>query len=299
MSNRALLEHERNRLADFGYYADLDIGSTDPDRYDKVKSLAAYNHERAIARYQEFFKGALDEAAQTFYQRDIKADGDWGDVSGYELGKARCSVADIWTQQEIAAREEGNWPDSCRMELTISHVPGMTLRGLDGQRGIEEMIDESLKNWMDVIEMRIIRVSSSQWPQTNIYIEDARLGGSVLADQFLAISQCSYRSKGRMDNDRTWSSALAVSTRSHEDGHAFGLGHSRSTADTMSPSINSQTLGRRGMPSSGDVAAMLRIGYEKRTSTPDPPDPEAPGGTAKITVEHANGETTRYLAIPF
>ena len=293
-----LLSEERHRLAQFGYYAAEGYGVTHYELLKEVDSLPVGIHESAIERYQEFFKDSLDGSSNTVHRRDLEVDGLWGPCCHAELMKARCMVPDHFTAEE--AEEQGNWPTNCRNELTTSYKPGMTLRGLDGEQGIKDMINESLRNWEDAIEMNVTLVSSDRYPNTHVHIKAAVLGGSVLADQYLAISSCNFRSQGRMDSNRTWSSALAVATRTHEDGHAWGLGHSRSQADVMFPSIVSGSIQRRGKPSSGDISAMVRLGYKIRTGSPptDPTDPSNPGAV-KVTIERKGEEKITIYGVEF
>jgi len=291
-----LLSEERTRLADLGYYSFLGLGSTADNLHREVSMLGVAEHERAVLEYQVFFEETLNVEAQSVHRRAIQRDGLWGPVCHRELAKARCMVADKFTVEEAA--QQGNWPTDCRQDLTTSYRPGMTLNGLDGEQGIKDMINQSLRQWEEVIDMDVTLKDSSEYPNTHVYIKAAVLGGSVLADQYLAINQCSYRSQGRMDSNRRWNHEFATAVRSHEDGHAWGLPHSRSQADVMYPRITQRAIETSGVPSSGDIRAMVNIGYKKREGSP-PTDPTPPTTTAEVIVKRRGEEDIIIYGVEF
>lgn len=288
--NIALTLLDRERLASFGYYADAGIGSLDPNRSRLILNCTAAEDETAIAKYQEFCRPSLQLGAQSAHNRDINVDGIWGTVCSAKLNEARCGVADFFTDEEAA--KQGNWPDACRRKLEVSTKPGMVLNGVN----VDEIIEISIRNWMAAIEdIKLTHVDSSKWPNTEIFLEAANLPRGVLADQFLANNNCSYRSRGRMDNGRTWQLGRGAATRSHEDGHAFGLPHSPDSDDVMYWQITQRAVSRQGKPTEGDIKAMERLGYQPRVGDVPPP----PGGTTRVEITRPSGEKIVVLGVEF
>lgn len=284
-----LLLEEQLKLQKLGYYLESGIDRTDKSQED-IKKLGNDHrfHVEAAKRYQEFFAIAIDELCFAYHNgRSLIPDGDWGPASTQQLSLPRCGFPDVLTASE---KEQANWPTSCRMNLTTSYQPGMTLPGLNTQQ-IHEMFERALLNVMEDFEIGI--TVEDNYPNTNIAVVAARLGGSILADQYLAVNSCNFTSRGRMDNDRNWEFWYAVTVRSHEDGHAWGMGHVGDPSALLYPSINSASVSRKGKMNGTDKALMRNIGYKDRTSPipgPDPtPNPPGPTGD-RITGDVFVGE---------
>lgn len=223
----------------------------------------------ALRSYQTWFRSDLDrlclrDADQGGYRRPAIADGECGPNTAEILEYPRCGVPDYFARD----KEEGNWPESCRHQITTSY--NMSLPGLNDNE-LARLWQEADSHWSDVIDVDFV-FQPENWPNTRIHSTKANLPGSVLADQFLAISDCSYRSQGRFDN-RQWTDVLFETVTTHEHGHALGAPHSQDPLATMYPSITPTSMGRRGVPNDSDIRIMLGLGYRRRDSPP-PPKPD-------------------------
>lgn len=229
-------------------------------------------------------------AASGGLERTIHIDGEIGPFTEHEiLFGERCGFPDYphpergyvtfdvdcpeAGETKLGGAEEANWPDACRRELTASY--NMSLPGLTDQQLLELTLEGS-KHWMEHFHLKIVQ-KNSDYPNTNRYSFRANLGGSVLADQFLATNRCGVRLRGRYDN-RNWSPVLYVTTHTHEEGHFWGCPHSNYASATMYPSITNTSMSRRGALHAADKAIMRSLGYKERTEPlpPDKPDPPGP-----------------------
>ena len=182
------------------------------------------------------------------------------------MGHPRCGCPDYFhpdsenkegLQKSV---EKGNWPDQCRNEITTS-------RNFDRLRGLtKEETNGVFTDSCHELSTRLVIemvVDDASYPNTRIYVKLANLSGSVLADQYLAISDCGYRSQGRMDI-RDWTRKLATAVRIHEDLHALGANHVPDGISTMNPSITQACIEREGRLVEGDIEEAIRIGYTVR-----------------------------------
>jgi hypothetical protein len=264
---RPTLEQQQ-KLRKYGYYRPDGI---EPDDVGSLMNLGSYHqyHGNACRRYQEFFKQAIAPQCYSVHGREFILDEEIGPITAFELSKPRCGCPDI----PEAGAEEANWPEACRMKLTASYQPGMTLHGLSNA-DIERGVLQALKNVMEDFEIRIT-LDQESYPNTNVNFKPARLGGNVLADQYLATNRCDFTSSGRMDSGRYWEYWYFVTVRSHEDGHAWGMPHNGDPTSLLYPSINRDSVARKGKMNDTDKATMQRLGYKPRVN--NPPDPPAPG----------------------
>jgi len=219
--------------------------------------------EAAVRSYQEWFAPTLDQLTLRTpefggHKRMSIADGHAGNNTIDLLSFSRCGCPDYYPEE--LREEQGNWPDQCRQEITTSYQ--MTLSGLSPS-DVARLWQEADQNWQDVFDITF-QFELENYPNTRIWTFRANLSGSVLADQYLANSDCGSRSQGRIDN-RTWNDVLFVTTVTHEHGHALGCPHSQDSQATMYPSITDTSMSRRGRPHASDIEIMLDIGYELRT----------------------------------
>lgn len=266
MENKQLIE----RLFDLGHFYAPDAvheGLVTQADLDKLV-LTDRVTQAAVRSWQSWFADDVDEFAMAHHRRRAIIDGDAGPATIQSLNKPRCGHPDYMPPNE--AREEANWPEDCRRNITTSYK--MTLRGLSDE-DVARLWQEADMNWEREFDVGFV-FQPQNYPNTRIYAFKANLGGSTLADQFLATNSCSFRSRGRFDN-RTWNEVLLVTTITHEHGHALGLPHSRDRAATMYPSITQASMARRGKPNAADARNMLARGYKRRT-TPLPPPPPPP-----------------------
>ncbi len=231
----------------------------------------------AVRQYQTNFKTDLDNLTMRSkdyggLRRASIADGEAGTNTHDLMGHARCGCPDYYHPASIdksglhRSVEEGNWPDQCRSEVTVS-------RNFDKLRGLskdetDSVFTDSSHEWSTRLVMDMV-IDNESYPNTMIYVKLANLSGSVLADQYLAISDCGYRSQGRMDI-RTWNFKLAKSVRIHEDGHAHGLKHVMDGISTMNPTITQACIEREGRLLDGDLQEAVRIGYTIRKDQSPP-----------------------------
>lgn len=242
----------------------------------------------AVHSYQKFFKADLDQLTMRAvefggHRRESIPDGDVGPSTVDLLKLPRCGVADFLPATESPL--EANWPTACRNEITTSYAPNMAQQIGVPVATLEALWKEADANWEREFELQM-PLRLGDYPNTRIFAFAANLQGSVLADQYLATGNCGFRSQGRVDV-RDWTSQLLVTTLSHEHGHALGLNHLNNSLALMYPSIHAASLARRGAPHESDIAAMVALGYRRRTSPPAPPAPPVPPTTNKyrVTVE--------------
>ena len=169
---------------------------------------------------------------------------------------------------------EGNWPETCRAEITVArHIDQIDAALFD------RALVRGLRYWEEVIDVRF-QILPQFTREARIWITDAALPGSTLAWSFLANNSCGAALEQRYDTLVDWNEDYLTATIVHEVGHALGLTHSNSRSDIMYPSITMNTI----KPSSGDIRRAVNIGYHERTEPvppippvpPTPPTPEPP-----------------------
>lgn len=244
----------------------------------------------AVRSYQRWFAPDLDRLTMRGTQygglaRPSIADGEVGENSVLLLTMPRCGCADF--RHPNAASEEANWPEACRNDITTSYR--MSLSGISEQQ-LQQIWVTGDKMWEDAIECKFRLLPADQYGTTRIYAFAAALGGSVLADQYLARNDCSVRLQGRFSSSRQWTPQLLQATLVHEHGHALGLNHLQNNNATMYPSIHQASLDRWGRPVEADIAACVALGYRRRTSTPPPPPPD--GGRLVATLSENDTRCT-------
>lgn len=267
------------RSVEFGHHwspAVIAAGGIDETALDKL-TLADLPVKLMVQSYQQWFASELDKLTMRSpefggHARASIADGDVGDCTRLLLTMPRCGEPDY--QNPLTAIEEGNWPEQCRYEITTSYQ--MNLSGLS-EAQLASLWQEADRNWSDVLNVAF-EFRPQDYPNTRFFAFAHRFGGSILADHYLAISDCSARLQGRYDT-RTWSPVLFVTTSTHEKGHGLGFNHTNDSSSTMYPSITDASMNRRGRPNGTDLREARRVGYTERTSPPEPepPGPQPPG----------------------
>ena len=226
--------------------------------------------QEAIRKYQTVFQPTLQNLMQAYYPpgRVACLDGRVGKATIDLLRSTRCGCPDFVSPER--AVEQARFGDQCLEKITTSH--NMDLSGISSQE-LDKIFVQGGKNWEEVLNVSF-EYQKDRYPNTHIYAFEAALSGSVLADQMLNVGGCSQNLRGRFDN-RNWSVGLLLATLTHEWGHALGWGHVTSDPSAiMYPSIHQAGINRGGKPNSSDIAVMLRLGYTRRTTPPDPgPDP--------------------------
>ena len=288
------------KLHQYGYFfcdaalrQDL-VDKNDVSKLDLNHAIA----KCAVEEYQRWFKDSLDIAGQNAYRRPLHADGDLGAITENELFAPRCPFPDYphpslgyldVDGNSLGKPEEANHPESCRREMTKSLENGYRLPGATFEELMEwERVASS--RWTDHFQIGI-RIDNSLGRNANRWVIAWRLGGSVLADQYLAQNRCDAKLRGRYDNDRTWNRRLYLPTAVHEEGHFWGCPHIRHSSAIMYPSIHNESMNREGQLHAADIRLMESLGYSRRTGPPPPPEPdEVP------TVREMNGMHISILA---
>ena len=279
------LAEQRGKLLKYGYYRPDGIDVEDVDAWRSLGVDHVY-HGNAARRYQEFFLQAIGPQVYAVHGREFILSDDIGPVTAWELSKPRCGVPDLLP----LGAEKANWPNECRMKLTASYKPGTTLPGITTAE-YERATLRALLNVMEDFEIKI-ELDPESYPNTSVNRKPARLGGSILADQYLATNRCDFTSSGRIDSDRNWEFWYLVTVMSHEDGHAWGMPHNSDPDALLYPSINRAAVARRGKMNATDKQTMRNLGYVPRT-TPIPPLP--PGGVilGELTIDDSTLAITR------
>lgn len=234
----------------------------------------------AVRSYQSYFRQDLDQLTQRAVkfgglERESVADGEIGENTVILLTSVRCGLPDF--PHPSAAGEEANWPETCRADITTSYR--MSLPGISESQ-LQQIWIASDKQWEADLDVKF-RFIDGGYPNTRIYAFAASLGGSVLADQYLAQNNCGARLQGRVST-RQWTPQLLQATLTHEHGHALGLNHLQDPNATMFPSIHQASLARWGKPVASDIAAAVALGYKRRTTPVPEPDPVPPQGTFQV-----------------
>lgn len=278
-----LTKRQKKKLFRLGHFFSPEALCFDLVTKDDLEKLSSDDPvvRAAVRSWQSWFVGDIDMLSERIHSRKSIADGETGPATNATFKLPRCGLPDYYSPNKQAAAEEANWPEACRRNITTSYK--MSLSGLSDAK-LAELWQEADMNWEKEFDIHF-EFQPDNYPNTRIYSFEAALGGSVLADQFLATNDCSYRSRGRFDN-RTWNDVLFVTTCTHEHGHALGLPHVNDSAATMYPSITNTSMGRRGKPNQSDIQNMLSRGYKRRTEPPLPPPGDGEFKIVRDTITH-------------
>jgi hypothetical protein len=220
----------------------------------------------AVKSYQEWFAGELDTQSRSIHGRPLIVDGDVGPATELVASQPRCGAPDYLGE----GASEANWPQQCRLEITVSYELGAL--NMDAQ-SIRLEWERALGAWEKVIGVKFaIQDTFSQ--STRIWARAKALPGSTLAWSFLAQNDCSARLEQAYDTTTSWRPRFLQATIGHEVGHALGAGHSRNQRALMWPSITDIVE-----PQQADVAAMRALGYGEPVPPQQPQPPPAPPGT--------------------
>lgn len=254
---------QQRKLLSWGYYRPHGLDIADVDALLKLGNDHQF-HRYACFAYQEFFEQAIAPQAYSVHGREFIISEDIGPITAFEMAKPRCGFPDVMP----VGAEEANWPAECRMKLTASYQPGMSLPGISASE-YERATLRALQNVMEDFEIGIT-LDQERYPRTNVNRKPARLGGGILADQYLATNRCDFTSNGRIDSDRNWDYWYLVTVMSHEDGHAWGMPHNRDPQALLFPQINRAAVSRRGKMNDTDKATMRGLRYKPRSGDPPP-----------------------------
>jgi len=215
--------------------------------------------EECVAAYQRNHAPHLDDLCRAVHSRPLRVDGDIGPATAHLMNTRFCNVPDVMPNATV---EQANWPTACRNDITVSwgfdQLPGLTEAETD-------LIFERMKEKFESRFEMTIKLQKDDYPKTRIYMAVKALPGPTLAWSYLATSNCADRLKQAIDNTIRWSFKLADGTVPHEDGHAFGMVHTpQDPKSLMYPSMNGQTDLNKT-----DIEQMIRLGYKRRTSSPD------------------------------
>lgn len=220
---------------------------------------------QAVQSYQGYFVPLLDEICMAIHGRLCATDGDVGPATEYLVEKIpRCHHPDfdVPDDPEIAplwAREEANWPGTCRGNLhtgrSFDSLPGMSTEDTDA------VWWAACHNWSEAIADLTLTPTRTQ-SEAAFWAGLERMRGSTLAWSYLAMNRCDTRLAQAYNTNVNWNRRLAATVKTHEDGHALGLNHVNNASATMYPSITNASQSRYGYGHSSDIAAMRAIGYQ-------------------------------------
>lgn len=271
------------RLWSTGHFANPSMHEANNVTEADLPTLAIDDHvvREAAQSYQTYFVEILDSLTQQIHGRDPVLDGEIGPATSKLLEMPRCGVP------EFGNRAEANWPTDCRNEITVSY-------DFDSINATVASAawPQALKAWVDRIELMFdLKTQFSQ--STRIWATDGPLPGSTLAWSMLATSSCNARLEQRYDTTINWSVTYLSSTIVHEVGHALGLNHINNRNAIMYPSISNITV-----PGEPDVAAMVQLGYKRRTTPVPPPPGPTPGGLWTGELKSVEGQRITLVGVP-
>lgn len=212
----------------------------------------------AVKSYQSFFAASLDRLSLEFHRRTADADGEPGPATYQLAGTPRCGVADF----QAANVQEANWPGACRNHILF----GRTFRALPGlsQADTDKVFWAACNNWTHALGD--VEIDSRGYVASTIGLQIiaslGRLSGSTLAWSHIATSNCDAVLQQRYNSVVNWSRmSLAVTTATHELGHALGFYHHRDPNGLLYPQINQPSMSRMGFPNPTDLATARASGY--------------------------------------
>jgi len=272
-------QDQAHDLAKWGYYLPL-IDPFQPETHTELLAgLDAGAHQEALARWQSWNLRWLDRIKQRISARSINVDGVNGEAGDELFTEPRCGEPDILPATVPA---QSNWPTECRNNITISYHQSLRAgHGGMSASQVNEAIEVAHANIQSVIEMKWVR-DDNAYPNTRVFVFGVNLGGSVLADQYLATNNCGYRSQGRRGTNRNLNGPYFSAIEGHELLHALGLEHLNGrnpdgTLPLMSPYIHDLSISTSGKLTKIDIDLAVRRGYKLRTVDPDDPiDPPSP-----------------------
>jgi hypothetical protein len=95
------------------------------------------------------------------------------------------------------------------------------------------------------------------------------------------MNSCAVNLEQRVNILVRWTVRYLQAVMAHEDGHALGLQHINDPKALMYPYARPELW----LPQEADIAALVRLGYERRDGQPPPPPPPPPGKVSVRQVE--------------
>lgn len=195
--------------------------------------------------------------------RPLIVDGQIGPVTQALLQEPRCGVADH------VRGLEANWPTACREDLTFAPLFAR-LAPLSPEQTMSAF-RAACASWGKDVQLQIT-LAQDLGQNAHIWARAAPLRGSTLAWSYLPQNSCAAHLEQRYNTAVNWSQTYLQGVGAHELGHAVGLQHSRDPRALMYPTARREIY----LPHAVDIEAMLRLGYDRRTTDPEP-EPPTPG----------------------
>lgn len=243
-----------------------------PDLFNVTKgqalALAASDPIRTLAvkSYQEFSRQQLSTLTWVAHGRDCNCDGDAGPATAVLWSQPRCMHPDFPVDDDpqiapLWARDEANWPDTCRREILVGRVydalPNMSKIDTD------KVYWALCNNWTAAMQDVEMTPRNDQRNNSGLrmFHRVESMSGSTLAYHYLARNRCDDLLDGAWNSSVKWTLDLASAVGTHECGHGLGLNHVGDQTATMYYAITSHSRGRYGYPNATDIRAMEALGY--------------------------------------